>query len=121
MPNSAAGDLAFAKAAATAIFGSASTENLVSAMETWVANWKAFYTANGIPGLPNSTADQADLAARGAAWGDAVGMALSDDLGPLARIMHHAARFCTLGELARPDVPSGGIGVRQLVMQRVRG
>jgi cytidine deaminase len=46
----------------------------------------------------------------------------ADPLGQrLARIMHHAAHFCTLGELARPDVPSGGIGVRQLVMQRVRG
>jgi hypothetical protein len=89
MPNSAAGDLAFAKAATTAIFGSASTENLVSAMETWVANWKAFYTANGIPGLPNSNADQADLAARGAAWGDAVGMALSDDLGPLETLVNN--------------------------------
>jgi hypothetical protein len=39
----------------------------------------------------------------------------------LARIMHHAAVFCTPGELTRADVPSGGIGVRQLGMQRVRG
>jgi hypothetical protein len=39
----------------------------------------------------------------------------------LARIMHHAALFCTSGELTRAAVPSGGIGVRQLVMQRVRG
>ncbi len=39
----------------------------------------------------------------------------------LARIMHHAALFCTSGELTRADVPSGGIGVRQLGMQRVRG
>ena len=47
---------------------------------------------------------------------------VGDEVRPfLTRIMHHAARFCTLGELARPDVPSGGIGVRQLVMQRVRG
>ena len=39
----------------------------------------------------------------------------------LARIMHYAALFCTSGELTRADVPSGEIGVRQLVMQRVRG
>jgi hypothetical protein len=39
----------------------------------------------------------------------------------LARIMHYAALFCTSGELARADIPSGEIGVRQLVMQRVRG
>jgi hypothetical protein len=39
----------------------------------------------------------------------------------LTRIMHHAALFCTSGELTRADVPSGGIGVRQLGMQRVRG
>ena len=37
------------------------------------------------------------------------------------RIMHYAALFCTSGELTRADVPSGEIGVRQLVMQRVRG
>jgi hypothetical protein len=30
----------------------------------------------------------------------------------LARIMHYAALFCTSGELARADIPSGGIGVR---------
>jgi hypothetical protein len=39
----------------------------------------------------------------------------------LAGIMHYAALFCTSGELARADIPSGEIGVRQLVMQRVRG
>jgi hypothetical protein len=39
----------------------------------------------------------------------------------LARIMHYAALFCTSGELTRAEVPSGEIGVRQLVMQRVRG
>jgi hypothetical protein len=39
----------------------------------------------------------------------------------LTRIMHHAALFCASDELTRADVPSGGIGVRQLVMQRVRG
>src|ERR1700758_5055311 len=34
----------------------------------------------------------------------------------LTGIMHHAALFCTSGELTRADVPSGWIGVRQLVM-----
>ena len=37
----------------------------------------------------------------------------------LARIMHHAGLFCTSGELARPDVPSGWIGVGPLAVQRV--
>jgi hypothetical protein len=39
----------------------------------------------------------------------------------LARIMHHAALFCTSGDKTRADVPSGEIGVKQLVMQRVGG
>ena len=39
----------------------------------------------------------------------------------LARTMHHAISFLRSGERMRADVPSGGIGVRQLVMQRVRG
>ena len=83
MPNSTAGDLAFATTAARAIFGPSSTANLVNVMDTWVTNWKAFYTNNGIPGISNPSAAQVDLAARGAAWGDAVGTALANDLGPL--------------------------------------
>jgi hypothetical protein len=83
MPNSTAGDSAYAAAAAAAIFASASTPNIVNAMETWVANWKAFYTSNGLPGIANPSSDQIDLAARGAAWGDAVGTALGNHLGPL--------------------------------------
>jgi hypothetical protein len=84
MPNTTAGDLAFAMAASVAVFGSASTPNLVSALEGFVANWKAFYSSRGVPGIPNATANQIDLAARGAAWGDAVGIALANDLGPLS-------------------------------------
>jgi hypothetical protein len=80
MPDSTAGDLAFAAAAATAIFGAASTANLVKAMDTWVADWKAFYSSNAIPGI----SAQFDLAARGTAWGDAVGVALANNLGPLS-------------------------------------
>jgi hypothetical protein len=83
MPNSTAGDAAYAAAAATAIFASASTPNIVNVMETWVANWKALYTSNGIPGIADPSSDQIDLAARGAAWGDAVGTALANHLGPL--------------------------------------
>jgi hypothetical protein len=83
MANSAAGDAAFARAAASTIFGSASTDNLGNAIENWVANWKAFYSGHGVPGIADPSAAQIDLAARGAAWGDAVGVALSDDLGPL--------------------------------------
>ena len=84
MPNSTAGDLAFATAAARAIFGPSSTANLVDVMETWVTNWKAFYSSNGIPGISNPNAAQVDLAARGAAWGDAVGTALANHIGPLS-------------------------------------
>jgi hypothetical protein len=76
-PNTVAGDAAFAAVASTAIFGTASTATLVNAIQGYVANWKAFYTANGIPGFAQATADQVDLAARGAAWGDAVGLALA--------------------------------------------
>ena len=52
-------------------------------MDTWVTNWKAFYSSHGIPGISNPSTAQVDLAARGAAWGDAVGAALANDLGPL--------------------------------------
>ena len=37
-----------------------------------------------MPGFSHPTADQIDLAARGAAWGDAVGLALANNLGLLA-------------------------------------
>ena len=83
MPNSTVGDAAFAAAASVAIFGSASTPNLIHVMEGYVANWKAFYGSGGLPWTSNPTADQIDLAARGAAWGDAVGFALGNDFGPL--------------------------------------
>ena len=84
MPNSTAGDAAFAAAASSAIFGAASTANLVNVIETWVSNWKAFYTGFGFAGVQNASAAQIDLAARGAAWGDAVAVALSGNIGPLA-------------------------------------
>jgi hypothetical protein len=84
MPNSTAGDAAFAAAASTAIFGSASTANLVHVMEGFVSNWKTFFTQNGIPGVSTANGAQIDLAARGAAWGDAVGVALDNKLGPLS-------------------------------------
>jgi probable HAF family extracellular repeat protein len=82
MPNTAAGDAAFASAASGTIFGAASTANLVNVMRSFVSFWEGFYTANGVPGL-NASAAQIDLAARGAAWGDMVGVALANNLGPL--------------------------------------
>ena len=82
MPNTTAGDAAFAIAASSAINGSASTANLVDVMKV-VSTWKAFYTSHGLPGNVTPTADQIDLAARGAAWGDMVGVALANNLGPL--------------------------------------
>jgi RTX calcium-binding nonapeptide repeat (4 copies) len=83
MPNSTAGDSAFAAAASNNIFGAASTSTLVNAINNYVSNWKAFYSHNGIPGISNPSTDQVDLAARGAAWGDAVGLALANNLGSL--------------------------------------
>jgi hypothetical protein len=83
MPATFAGDAAFAAAAAKAIFGAAANANTPIAILGWVSNWEAFYTHNGVPGIANPTFDQIDLAARGAAWGDAVGAALNSNLGPL--------------------------------------
>src|SRR5262249_34900661 len=83
LPNSTAGDAAFAAAASAAIFGSAATGNTPIVIQNFVAFWKGFFSANGISGIPNPTADQVDLAARGTAWGDAVGIALDNKLGPL--------------------------------------
>jgi hypothetical protein len=83
MPATPLGDQAFAGQAAVAIFGAAETAITVVAILAWVNNWEAFYTAHGIPGVANATANQIDLAARGAAWGDAVGVALANNLGPL--------------------------------------
>jgi hypothetical protein len=96
MPNTTAGDLAFATAAANAIFGSASTANLVNVLDGFVNNWKAFYTSHGLPGVSNASPTQIDLAARGAAWGDAVGVALANNLGPL-----HAQAINFLGDAAQ--------------------
>jgi hypothetical protein len=83
MPNTATGDAAFASAASQKIFGSAALQHTPDAIANYVANWKAFYTAHGVPGILNPTADQIDLYARGAAWGDAVGVALAGNLGQL--------------------------------------
>ena len=82
-PSSIPSDAAFATAASSTIFGSASTANLVSVMQGFISNWEAFYTAHGVPGLSNPSAAQIDLAARGAAWGDMVGVALANNIGPL--------------------------------------
>jgi outer membrane lipase/esterase len=100
MPATTTGDAAFAAAAASAIFGSAATANTPGAIHTFVSNWEAFYTSNGIPGIPNATANQIDLAARGAAWGDAVGVALANNLGALpgqvANFLHDAAHSAAI-------------------------
>jgi hypothetical protein len=83
MPNTTTGDAAFAAATASSIFGTASTTNLVNAIDGYVTNWKSFYTSNGVVGIGDATPAQIDLAARGAAWGDAVGLALANSVGPL--------------------------------------
>ena len=83
MPATPSGDSFFAAAAANAIFGSDANANTPGAILKFVSNWEAFYSSHGVPGIPNATLNQIVVAARGAAWGDAVGVALANDLGPL--------------------------------------
>jgi hypothetical protein len=83
MPATTAGDAFFAATAANLIFGSDANANTPGAIQQFVSNWEAFYTSHGVPGISNATVDQIVLASRGAAWGDAVGVALVDNLGPL--------------------------------------
>jgi hypothetical protein len=83
MPTTPAGDAAFAAAATSAIFGSSANPNTKTAVLNFVTNWESFYTSHGIPGIGTGTAAQIDLAARGAAWGDAVGVAVANNLGLL--------------------------------------
>jgi aryl-phospho-beta-D-glucosidase BglC (GH1 family) len=78
-----ADNAAFASAAVNAIFGASATPNLVSVMTNFVTNWENFFSSFGIPGLGPANATQVDLAARGTAWGDMVGVALANNLGPL--------------------------------------
>lgn len=96
MPNSAQGEVAFAAAASSAIFGSAATANLAAAIDGYVMNWKSFYALQGVPGIAHASQTQIDVAARGAAWGDAVGLALANNLGPLfseaATFINHASQ-----------------------------
>jgi hypothetical protein len=83
MPDTAAGDAAFAAAASSAIFGSQATADTAIYITSHISYWVNLYTASGLPGTPNPTANQIDLAARGAVWGEAVGVALANNLGPL--------------------------------------
>ncbi len=83
MPATAAGDAAFAAAATNAIFGSAQTANTAPAILGYVTWLEGFFTANGIVGVQNPTADQIDLAARAGAWGEGVAIALENNLGAL--------------------------------------
>ncbi len=83
MPATAAGDAAFAAAAATAIFGSAQTSNTANALLGYVHFLEGFFTANGISGVQDPTADQIVIAARAGAWGEGVAIALENNLGAL--------------------------------------
>jgi probable HAF family extracellular repeat protein len=83
MPSTPSGDAAFAQAASSTIFGSAANAHTPDAILGWVSNWESFYTQHGVPGIANPTLDQIDQAARAAAWGDAVGVALAGNLGVL--------------------------------------
>ena len=84
MPATAAGDAAFAAAATNAIFGSAQTANTAPAILGYVHFLEGFFTANGIVGVQNPTADQIVIAARAGAWGEGVAIALENNLGPLS-------------------------------------
>jgi autotransporter-associated beta strand protein len=83
MPATAAGDAAFAAAATNAIFGSAQTANTANALLGYVNFLEGFFTANGIVGVQNPTADQIIVAARAGAWGEGVAIALENNLGSL--------------------------------------
>ena len=83
MPATAAGDAAFSAAAATAIFGSAQTANTANALLGYVDFLEGFFTANGIVGVQNPTADQIVIAARAGAWGEGIAIALENHLGAL--------------------------------------
>jgi hypothetical protein len=111
-PATPAGDAAFAAEAANAIFGSAATANTPGAILQFVSNWEVFYTAHGVPGTPNATTDQIDLAARGAAWGDAVGVALVNNLGLLPaeaiNFLEDTAQGTAVPGASLPSQPSPG-------------
>lgn len=77
-------DAEFVPAAVNAIFGAAATANLDVAMAGFLQNWEHFYSTFGAPG-----GEAPALAARGAAWGDAVGVALVGDVGPLVEDTVH--------------------------------
>jgi hypothetical protein len=83
MPATAPGDAAFAAAATNAIFGSAQTANTANALLGYVNFLEGFFTANGIVGVQNPTADQIVIAARAGAWGEGVAIALENNLGSL--------------------------------------
>jgi probable HAF family extracellular repeat protein len=112
MPATAAGDAAFAAAAASAIFGSAATANTPGAILGFVTNWEAFYTSHGIPGIASPNVLQIDLAARGAAWGDAVGVALENNLGPLpgqvTNFLEDAAQATAIYSASLATQPTAG-------------
>jgi hypothetical protein len=84
MPATAAGDAAFAAAATNAIFGSAQTVNTAPAILGYVHFLEGFFTANGIVGVQNPTANQIVIAARAGAWGEGIAIALENNLGPFA-------------------------------------
>jgi hypothetical protein len=110
MPATPDGDAFFAATAAQAIFGSDANANTPGAIQQFVSNWEAFYTSNGVPGIPNATPNQIVVAARGAAWGDAVGVALANNLGPLPgqviNFLEDAARGGALYSKALTSQPS---------------
>ena len=88
MPATAAGDAAFAAAATNAIFGSAQTANTAPAILGYVHFLEGFFTANGIVGVQNPTADQIVIAARAGAWGEGVAIALENNLGGLPGLVN---------------------------------
>jgi hypothetical protein len=113
MPATAAGDAAFAAAAASTIFGSAAAANWSGVILEFVENLESLYTANGIPGITSPSAAQIDLAARGAAWGEAVGIALVNNLGAIggqtANFLEDAAHSTAFYSASLSSQPTAGL------------
>jgi hypothetical protein len=102
MPNTQAGDAALASAAASAVFGSSANAGTAAGILGWGSYFKGHFTQNGIPGIAHPTADQIDLAARATAWGDAVSVAVANNLGPLAG---QTATFCRTPRRGLRSIP----------------
>lgn len=70
----------FASLVAHNVFGSAENAGSADVVFQWLSHWESAFATNGIPGIDHPNASQIELGARGAAFGDAVGVALDNNL-----------------------------------------